>query len=192
MRRSGFKGLVAAGLVATSIASSTSVVSASSNIFLKLGDIKGESTDAKHKDEIEVLSWSWGVSQSTGRIKRGTVAPQCIQDLTLTKFVDSASAQIIMAAVKGEIAKEATLTLRKAGGDQQDYLIIKMNDVLVTSYQTGGSAGGNEAQVTDVVVLNFSSIEGEYRPQSPDGKLGNAVRFNIPNDCPSDPGLRQQ
>lgn len=191
MKRSGFKGLVAAGLVATSIASSTSVVSANSNIFLKLGDIKGESTDQKHKDWIEVLSWSWGMSAGTGRVKKGTIAPQCIQDLTLTKFVDSSSPEIIMAAVLGEVAKEATLTLRKAGGDQQEYLIVKMSDVLVTSYQTGGG-GGNEAQITDEVVLHFSSIRGEYRPQSADGKLGTPVVFNISSDCPSDPSIRQE
>ena len=79
MKRSGFKGLVAAGIVAAGLASSTSVVSAS-DIFLKIGDIKGESVDDKHKDWIEVLSWSWGTSTGTGKTKRGTVAPQCIQD----------------------------------------------------------------------------------------------------------------
>ena len=190
MRRSGFKGLVAAGLVATGIASSTSVVSAN-DIFLKLGDIKGESSDAKHKDEIEVLSWSWGMSAGTGRVKRGTIAPQCIQDLTLFKYVDKSSPQLIMAGVLGQIQKEATLTLRKAGGDQQEYLIIKMSDVLVTSYQTGSGVGGNEAQVIDEVVLNFSSIRGEYRPQDAKGGLGNPVVFDINSTCPSDPGNKQ-
>jgi type VI secretion system secreted protein Hcp len=191
MRRSGFKGLVAAGLVATSIASSTSVVSAN-DIFLKIGDIKGESTDAKHKDQIEVLSWSWGMSRGTGRVKRGTLAPQCIQDLTLMKLVDKSSPQLIMAGVLGQVQKEATLTLRKAGGEQQEYLIIKMSDVLVTSYQTGSGAAGNEAQVIDEVVLNFSSIRGEYRPQNRDGSLGGAVVFDINSTCPSDPSNRQE
>ena len=67
MKRSGFKGLVAAGLVATSIASSTSVVSAS-DMFLKITGVKGESQDSKHKDAIDVLSWSWGTSTGTGRV----------------------------------------------------------------------------------------------------------------------------
>jgi hypothetical protein len=92
MRRTGFKGLVAAGLVATSIASSTSVVSAS-DMFLKLTGIKGESTDKTHRGEIDVLSWSWGMSTGTGKVKRGTIAPQCIQDLTLTKYIDMASSR---------------------------------------------------------------------------------------------------
>ena len=183
MKRSGFKGLVAAGLVATSIASSTSVVSAS-DMFLKISGIKGESTDAKHKDSIEVLSWSWGTSTGTGKIKRGTVPPQCIQDLQLTKFVDQSTPQLLMQAVMGQPAKEATLTVRKSGGQQQDYLIIKMTDVLVTSYQTGG-ASGSDLPIMDSLVLTFSSIEGEYRRQNPDGSLAAPVEFQIQNgSCP--------
>ena len=184
MRRSGFKGLVAAGLVATSIASSTSVVSAN-DMFLKLTGVKGESTDDKHKGEIDVLSWSWGTSTGTGKVKRGTVPPQCIQDLALTKFVDTSTPQLIMSAVKGEHIKEGILTLRKAGKEQQEYLIIKMTDVLVTSYQTGGVSGDN-GPLVDTVLLNFSSIHGEYKPQRPDGSLGTPVVFEISGDCPSD------
>src|SRR5215208_3992575 len=114
MKRSGFKGLVAAGLVAASVASTTSVVSAS-DMFLKLTGVKGESTDSKHKDEIEVLSWSWGMSTGTARVKKGTIAPKCIQDLQLTKLSDSATPQLIMNGVLGQPAKEGTLTMRKAG-----------------------------------------------------------------------------
>lgn len=182
MKRSGFKGLVAAGLVATSLASSTSVVSAS-DMFLKISGIKGESTDSKHRDSIEVLSWSWGTSTGTGRVKRGTVPPQCVQDLALTKFVDASTPQLLMNAVMGQPAKEATLTVRKSGGQQQDYLIIKMTDVLVSSYQTGGSSG-SDLPIMDSLVLSFSSIEGEYRRQNPDGSLGGPVQFFIQGSCP--------
>jgi type VI secretion system secreted protein Hcp len=182
MRRSGFKGLVAAGLVAAGVASSTSVVSAS-DMFLKLTGIKGESTDAKHAGEIDVLSWSWGTSAGTGKVKKGTVAPQCIQDLALTKFVDSSTPALIMLGVMGQPAKEATLTVRKSGGQQQDYLVIKMTDVLVSSYQTGG-ASNSEAPLVDQLVLSFSSIEGEYRPQKADGSMGTPVVFQIASSCP--------
>lgn len=181
MKRSGFKGLFAAGLLATSLASSTTVV-ASSDMFLKLGDIKGESTDAKHKDWIEVLSWSWGTATGTGKIAKGNVARQCIQDLMLTKVVDSSTPQLIMNGVTGQSEKQATLAVRKAGGDQQEYLIIKMNDVLISSYQTGGQSG-DEGPLVDTVVLHFSSISGEYRPQTKDGSLGNPVVFNIASNC---------
>ena len=183
MKRSGFKGLVAAGLVAASVASSTSVVSAS-DIFLKIGDIKGESTDDKHKDWIEVLSWSWGTSQSTGKTRKGEAPALCINDLTFTKYVDSSSPQLIMNGVLGQAAAEATLTMRKAGKDQQEFLTIKMEDVLVSSYQTGANAG-NEAQLTDAIVLTFKSISGEYRPVSDQGKVLPVVPFTIASDCPT-------
>ena len=183
MKRSGFKGLVAAGLVAASVASSTSVVQAS-DMFLKLTGIKGESVDDKHKGEIDVLSWSWGMSDGTGKTRKGTLPPKCIQDLQLTKFTDSASPQLIMNGVLGQSTKEGTLTMRKAGKDQQEFLVIKMTDVLVTSYQTGGSAGDNSPLLVDAVVLSFSSIEGEYRPQRADGSLGTPVVFQINSTCP--------
>lgn len=181
MRRSGFKGLVAAGIVATSLAASTSVVSAN-DMFLKIDGIKGESRDDKHKDWIDVLSWSWGTAGVTGRLKRGD-APMCIKDLSFTKFVDSSTPGLIMNGVTGQSAKTATLTVRKAGGTQQEYLILKMEDVLVSSYQTGAHASDSQAQLVDAVTLNFSSISGEYRPQSPDGKLGEVVKFDITTDC---------
>lgn len=181
MKRSGFKGLVAAGIVAAGIASSTSIVSAS-DMFLKIGDIKGESVDDKHKDWIEVLSWSWGTSTGTGKTKRGNVPAVCVQDLVLTKKVDSASPELIMNGVLGQSVKEATLTMRKAGKGQQEFLVIKMQDVLVSSYQTGGSAG-SEADLMDQLVLHFRAIQGEYRPQKPDGSLGNPVVFSISGDC---------
>jgi type VI secretion system secreted protein Hcp len=182
MKRSGFKGLVAAGLVAASVASSTSVVSAS-DMFLKVTGIKGESTDSKHKGEIDVLSWSWGLSTGTAKTKRGPIPPKCIQDLALTKYVDSSTPQLIMLGVMGQSAPEATLTVRKAGGDQQEYLTFKMSDVLVSSYQTGGSAG-NESALVDQIVLKFSSIVGEYRAQNAKGELMPPVVFQVAGSCP--------
>ena len=88
MRRTGFKGLVATGLVAAGVAASTTAVSAS-DMFLKIANITGESQDAKHKGEIDVLAWSWGQSTGTGKTRRGTIPSACIQDLSLTKYVDS-------------------------------------------------------------------------------------------------------
>lgn len=181
MKRSGFKGLVAAGLVAVGVASSTSIVSAS-DMFLKISGIKGESLDKSHRGEIDVLSWSWGTSTGTGRVKKGTVPPQCVQDLALTKYVDSSTPQLIMNGVLGQTAQEAVLTVRKSGAQQQDYLVIKMTDVLVSSYQTGGDAG-SDSPLVDQLVLHFSSIEGEYRPQKPDGSMGSPVVFQISGGC---------
>ncbi len=182
MKRSGFKGLFAAGLVAASVASSTSVVFAN-DMFLKMTGIKGESVDDKHEGEIDVLSWSWGTSTGTGKVKRGTIAPQCIQDLELTKRLDSSTPQLIMLGLMGETAKEATLTMRKAGKGQQEFLVLKMTDVMVTSYQTDSNVGP-ESELIDHVVLNFSSIDVVYKPQRPDGTLGPEVPFQIATTCP--------
>ena len=172
MKRSGFKGLVAAGLVATSIASSTSVVSAS-DMFLKLTGVTGESVDEKHKGEIDVLSWSWGMSTGTGKVKRGTIAPQCIQDLQLTKFTDSASPQLIMQGVLGQTSKEGILTMRKAGKGQQEFLVIKMSDVIITAVTDADSEESN----LETVSLAFAKVDLEYRPQKADGSLDAGIHF---------------
>ena len=112
------------------------------DIFAKIGDIKGESLDSKHKDEIEVLSWSWGVSQS-GTLSHGGgggAGKATFHDFSFTHHVDKASPVLMKACATGQHLKEATITVRKAGKGQQEFLIIKMNDVIVTSVHPGGFA----------------------------------------------------
>jgi type VI secretion system secreted protein Hcp len=182
MRRSGFKGLVAAGLVATGIAASTSIVSAS-DMFLKVGNITGESTDAKHPGEMDVLSWSWGTSNGTAQTKKGQLPSACIQDLALVKLVDTASPALIMMSVTGEVVTDATLTVRRSSQDSpSNILVLKLKNVSVPSYQTGGSEAANS--LTEHLTLHFDSLLGEYRPIGPDGKAGQAVTFNVSGACP--------
>ena len=147
------------------------------SIFARIGTIKGESRDAKHKDEIDVLSWSWGMSQS------GTASPgggagagkATFHDFTFTHQVDKASPLLMKACATGEHVKDATITVRKAGQGQQEYLTIKMTDLLVTSVSTSVSA---EADATmESVVLTFAKVDLEYRPQKPDGTLDVGVHF---------------
>lgn len=146
--------------------------------FLKIGDIKGESTDSKHKDEIEIDSFSWGVTNegSMGRGGGGGTGKAQFQDLHFTKQMDKASPKLMSAAASGEHIKEAVLVARKAGGkgDQIEYLIITMNDVMVSSYQSSGSAGSTSIPV-DSFSLNFSKIKYEYKPQKADGSLEGGV-----------------
>ena len=107
------------------------------DIFAKIGDIKGESLDAKHKDEVEVLSWSWGVAQN-GSISPGPGQAQGkakFNDFNFTHRIDKASPVLLKACATGSHIKDATVTVRKAGKGQQEFLIIKMNDVLITSVQ---------------------------------------------------------
>lgn len=177
MRRTGLKNLVAAGVVATGVIMSTSIVAAS-DMFLKITNITGESMDEKHKGEIDVLSWSWGQSTGTARTRRGGVPAVCIQDLSFTKLIDSASPGLIMMGMTGQVAPDAALVVRKAGErGQQEYFRLRMTNVSVLSFQTGGSSG--EETLSENVVLRFESLRGEYFPQRADGSLGQAVTFEV-------------
>ena len=114
-----------------------------SDIFAKIGDIKGESLDDKHKDEIEVLSWSWGVSNagpSSGG-SGGGAGKATFHDLSFTHHIDKASPLLLKGCATGQHLKEATITHRKAGKGQQEFLIIKMNDVIITSVSNGDERG---------------------------------------------------
>ncbi|HEX8027308.1 MAG TPA: type VI secretion system tube protein Hcp [Vicinamibacterales bacterium] len=181
MRRSRFKALVAAGVVATGIAASTSTVAAS-DIYLKVTNIRGESTDEKHKGEIDVLSWSWGQSSGSAVIKGGKIPATCIQDLVLVKNFDSSSASFIMMGVTGGVAADAILSMTTSGGDKPlEFLTLHMTNVSVPSYQTGGSGG--DSQLTETLVLHFDSIKGEYRTQKPDGTAGESFPFDVAGTC---------
>src|SRR5688572_5050693 len=143
--------------------------------FLKLGDIKGESKDSKHPGEIDVLSWSWGVSQ-TGTMSYGGgggAGKANFQDLNFMHNVDKASPILMLKCATGEHIKEATLVSRKAGKTQQEYLIIKLNEILVTSVQPSGSS----EHPTESVSINFSKIVLEYKPQKEDGSLDAGIFF---------------
>jgi type VI secretion system secreted protein Hcp len=146
------------------------------DIFAKIGDIKGESLDDKHKGEVEVLSWSWGVSQ-TGSMAHGSgggTGKANFADLHITHYIDKASPVLMKACATGEHIKEATLTARKAGKGQQEYLIIKMNDIIITSVQPSGSGG--EVGV-ESVTLQCSKVDMEYKPQKADGSLDAGLHF---------------
>jgi type VI secretion system secreted protein Hcp len=145
------------------------------DMFLKIDGIKGESRDSRHKDEIEILSYSWGLSQSgTMAFGGGGGAGKVqFQDFHFTNVVSKASPSLFLKCATGEHIKEATLTVRKAGGEQQDFLIIKLNDALVSSYQSDGSSGDNLP--TDSVSINYAKIEYTYKEQKEDGSLGGEV-----------------
>jgi type VI secretion system secreted protein Hcp len=145
------------------------------SIFARIGTIQGESQDAKHKDEIEVLSWSWGVSQS-GTVAHGGGGGEGkanFQDFNFTHYVDKASPVLMAACATGEHIKEATITVRKAGKDEQEYLVIDLAEVLVTSVSTSGSEG----DTMEAVTIAFAKIDLEYTPQKSDGSLDAAVHF---------------
>jgi type VI secretion system secreted protein Hcp len=89
--------------------------------------------------------------------------------------MNKATPKLMLACASGEHIKKAELVCRKAGKEQQEYLKIVLSDVLVSSYQTGGSAGSSVVPM-DQISLNFAKIEFEYKPQKADGTLDAAAK----------------
>jgi type VI secretion system secreted protein Hcp len=147
-----------------------------SDYLLKLDGIKGESADAKHKDEIEIESFSWGATNptSTSFGGGGGAGKVNFNDLTLTSKVSIASPNLMIACATGQHIKSAILTVRKSGKEAQEYYLVKMSDVLVSSYQCGGHEGSN-ALPSDQFALNFAKVEFSYKAQKADGSLDAAV-----------------
>ena len=140
--------------------------------FLKIDGIQGESKADKHKDEIDIKSFSWGETQS-GTFAAGGgggAGRVSMQDFYFTMSVNKASPALFLACAEGDHIKNATLTCRKAGKEQQEFLKVTMSNVLISSFQTGGSEAGDVVP-TDQISLNFAKIEVEYKEQDGAGKL---------------------
>jgi type VI secretion system secreted protein Hcp len=141
------------------------------DMFLNLGaKIKGESKDSVHKGEIDILAWSWGMSNSgTTHMGGGGGAGKAnFQDISVTKYIDKASCPIMAACAAGDHIDEAKLIVRKAGGTPVEYLVITLTECLVSSYSTGGSGG--EDRLTENVTLNFAKAAIEYKIQDEKGQ----------------------
>jgi type VI secretion system secreted protein Hcp len=142
--------------------------------FLKIDGIPGESQDDKHKGEIDVLSWSWGESQTgtMGTGGGGGAGKVDMQDFHFGMHVNKSTPKLILACAGGDHIKKAVLTCRKAGKTQQEFLIYTFGDVLVSSYQT---AATNEIPKEEVS-LNYTTMEVEYKAQKPDGSLDGGIK----------------
>ncbi|MGI8811707.1 MAG: Hcp family type VI secretion system effector [Pyrinomonadaceae bacterium] len=150
--------------------------------FLKLEGIDGESADDKHKGEMDLESWSWGASnQGTFSAGGGGGAGKvAMQDFHFVMKINKASPKLLLACASGQHIKTANLVCRKAGGKQEEFLKIKFTDLLVSSYQTGGS-GHSDIVPTDQISLNFSKIQVEYFTQKADGTpvLGASAGWDV-------------
>jgi len=157
------------------------------DIFMQIDTVKGESTDSKFKDSIEVASWSWGLTQSgTTHAGQGSGAGKVnVQDLSFTKFVDTASPVLLQHCCKGQHFSKATLTMRKAGSSPLVYLVIELKNVLISSVSLATAA--SDDRQTEVVTLNFGQFSYSYTPQKADGSGGAAIQttWNIPGNSPS-------
>lgn len=151
------------------------------DMFIKIGDIKGESRDKAHKEEIDVLAWSWGMSNSgTAHVGGGAGAGKVnVQDLSVTKYIDKASCDLMLACCNGKHYDKATLIVRKAGEQPVEYIKIELEEVMITAVSTGGSGG--EDRLTENVTLNFAKVAVEYKEQekSGSGKPAGSMTWNI-------------
>jgi type VI secretion system secreted protein Hcp len=145
--------------------------------FLKIEGIPGESADKKHSGEIDVESWSWGETNSGNFAYGGGggAGKVSMQDFHFVARMSKASPNLFSYCATGKHVKEATLTCRKAGGKQEEFLTVKMESVLVSSYQTGGS-GASDIIPMDQVSLNFAKITFEYKEQAADGSVKGSVK----------------
>ena len=145
--------------------------------FLKIDGVDGESLDDKHKGSIELESFSWGATQKVvgggGGMGAGKVS---IQDFHFVKKIDKASPKLFLACCTGQHFSKVTLTARKAGKGQQEYLKVVLTDVMVSGFQTAGSGAGENPVPNDQVTLNFAKFNFDYSPQKADGSLDGAVK----------------
>jgi len=171
MDRSTLKSLSLASAVAMTLGIP---LDSSAAGYLKIGDIKGESQNAEHKEWINVLSWGWGLSTAD----RGKT---CVQDMQLSKNLDSASDDLAQSIPAGTIFPEAQLVLTTQNDTRQfDYQTYTMKNVRVTSYSSGGS-GDDGTIPAESFSIAFDELMGSY--VKPDGD-GTEQTFVIPaGDC---------
>ncbi|QDU95006.1 Hcp family type VI secretion system effector [Lignipirellula cremea] len=148
--------------------------------FLKIDGIPGESPDAKHGAEIELRSWSWGECQpgigarSTGGQGAGRVN---MRPFVFTSETNKSSVKLLLSCAQGAHIDVVTLTCRKAGGEQQEFLMITLNDVIVSDYNVCSTHNEDGVSIPiDEVSLVYGKIQVEYRPQKYDGSLDNPIK----------------
>lgn len=149
-------------------------------MFINMGaKIKGETKDEAQSGakDIDVLAWSWGASQSGSfHIGGGGGAGKAnFQDISVTKYVDTATHSILNHVATGEHVPKMVLLCRKAGGKQEKYLEITMEKCMVTSVSTGGSGG--EDRLTENLTINFAKVKVEYHKQDDKGATSSAGVF---------------
>jgi type VI secretion system secreted protein Hcp len=145
------------------------------DMFFKIDGAKGESVDATYKEAIDVLSWSWSLTQpgSAHKAKGAGCGRVNVQDLSFTKYIDAATPNLVKMCADGTTFKKAVLVVRKAGKTPLEYLKITLDEGIIAAVSTGGSGG--EDRLTETIALNFAKFKLEYKPQKADGSGGAAI-----------------
>ena len=144
--------------------------------YIKFDGVDGESVSKDHKGEIEVLSWSWGLSSAAPRVsgKGGGAARATPEQFTFTHLYDKASPVLASLAAAGRHVKQAFLTARRAGEGQKDFLKVTLADVLITGVHQEANAEG----INETVTASAARITFEYRETTAKGSLGSSVTFD--------------
>jgi type VI secretion system secreted protein Hcp len=146
------------------------------DMFLKIDGIQGESTDARHRDEIDILSYTWGESHPAAASSGGGGAGRVtMQDFHFSMHLNKASPKLFLACASGAHIRNAILTVRRSGENPIEFLKWTFTDVTVASYQTGAIVPPGELP-TDQLSLRFAKIETEYTPMNRNGTLGMPIK----------------
>jgi type VI secretion system secreted protein Hcp len=145
------------------------------DFYIKLEGIDGESKDSKHKNWIDVLSFNYGVSQSSSMFTGGGggVGKASFDVLTFTHYVDRATPNLFQYCAAGRHIPTVEVSACKAGDGSQEYMHITLTDVLVT--HAGPTGSTDDARVKETVGLSYSKIKVEVKEQNADGSVGAAV-----------------
>ena len=156
---------------------------AASDIFLQLDGIKGESVTIKFEDQMEIFSWSFGLSRAVASAATGGAARSgklCASDISVMKQFDKSSPQIMTNMVSGKPIPKGKMTFVRLNGDlPAPYLVIELNNVLISSYQVSGSS---DERPVDSVSLHFSTAKVTYTQTNPDGSPGAQTISTISGD----------
>ena len=160
----------------------STLLHAAGGIFLDIAGIAGESTDPSHTNQVDVLGWSWGMINSGSAQTGVSTNKASFQSLNVTKYVDKASPQLMLACAKGAHISMATLYVRNTDTNPIEFIKIQLTNVLVTTVSTGGSGG--EDQLTENVSLNFANVQLDYISVKPDVDAGTpfSFRWDIPDN----------
>lgn len=141
----------------------------------RAGKVKGEAVSEGHAGDIELIGWQWGLSASSALGNTQATSRRSYTALTVVKRVDLASTSLMAALATNDEVKEARLTMRRAGGDQEDFFSIKLQGARITSVQQGAEPNGD---TRETVTLAFTKVDVEYRPQRSSGLRGGTSTFS--------------
>ena len=141
----------------------------------RAGKVKGEATEPGHADDITVVGWQWGLASTSALGSTQATSRRSYSALTVHKQIDAATTALMSALATNDEVKEAKLTMRRAGGEQEDFFIVKLEKARITSVQHTGEADGS---TRETVTIAFTKVEVEYRPQKATGGRGGSHVFN--------------